>query len=348
MKPVLGETFILRGCVILEGGGSAEMRSWKAFGQWVNTICRASPKSVIPEHALYAARKIVLFIQGGDTLSKKVTEDLSSEERRSVVDESSSMVLSLLKRESVDAHCQELSERVRRFSERAFQKGIECSRRAIHKWLSQALKGGVSPAQRWCGKEDAFPKLPLVVRDRQGNFTADTQCVTELYAREWKREWGGEDAIGFNKDKSSIRALREKHVEEAREWAGNLDLRAESVRKACLSFPSKTAIGLDQHAFKDIALLPDNALDSLGEIARQSLVKLAIPTQSPLQLLVLLGKKNGGSRTIAILHTTYRLTMRLVSAHISQWMSSLLVSGTLRSKVTQLSKHMLHGLQVSS
>ena len=91
------------------------------------------------------------------------------------------------------------------------------------------------------------------------------------------------------------------------------------IRKACLSFPSKTAIGLDQHAFTNIANLPDNALDSLGEIIRQCFVKLAIPTQSLLQLLVLLGKKNGGSRTIAILHTTYRLTMRLVSAHISQW-----------------------------
>ena len=32
-----------------------------------------------------------------------------------------------------------------------------------------------------------------------------------------------------------------------------------------------------------------------------------------------MGKKNGGSRTIAILHPTYRLTLRLVSAHISQW-----------------------------
>ena len=78
-------------------------------------------------------------------------------------------------------------------------------------------------------------------------------------------------------------------------------------------------LGLDQHAFKDIALLPDNALGSLGEIIRECFVKLAIPTQTLLQLLVLLGKKNGGSRTIAILHTTYRLTMRLVSAHISQW-----------------------------
>ena len=33
MKPVLGETFMPLGCVILEGGGNAELRAWKAFGQ---------------------------------------------------------------------------------------------------------------------------------------------------------------------------------------------------------------------------------------------------------------------------------------------------------------------------
>ena len=172
MKPVLGETFMPLGCVILEGGGNADLGSWKAFGHWVNTIRRASPKSVTPEHSLYALRKIVIFIQGGDTLSKNVMEDLSSEERRSVVNESSSTVLSLLKRESIGANCQVLSERVRRFCGRALQKGLECSRRAIHKWLSQALKGGAGPAHRWCGKEDALAELLLFIRDSQGKFTA--------------------------------------------------------------------------------------------------------------------------------------------------------------------------------
>ena len=165
------------------------------------------------------------------------------------------------------------------------------------------------------GKRDALPELPLVIRDRQGHCTADPQCVAELYAQEWKPEWGNEDAIGFSKEIDSIRALRGKHVARA----SSLGLRAVDIREACLSFPSKTAIGLDQHALTDIAILPDNALDSLGEIIRHCFVKLAIPTQPPLQLLVLLGQENGGSRTIAILHTTYRLTMRLVSAHISQW-----------------------------
>ena len=81
--------------------------------------------------------------------------------------------------------------------------------------------------------------------------------------------------LGSNKEISSIRTLRETHVEEALGWAGNLDLRAGNVRKACLSFPSKTAIGLDQHAFKDIVLLRVHALDSLSEIVRQCFVETA-------------------------------------------------------------------------
>ena len=142
------------------------------------------------------------------------------------------------------------------------------------------MKGGAGQAHRWCGKEDALPDLPLIICDNQGHFTADPQSVAEFYAKEWKREWSDEDTIGLDKETSSIRDLRVKHVAETHEWARNLDFSAASVRKDCLSFPSKTAIGLDQHAFKDIAPLPDNALGSLGEIIRQCFVQLAIPTQS--------------------------------------------------------------------
>ena len=36
------------GCVILEGGGNAELRAWKAFGRLVNTIRKATPKTSHP------------------------------------------------------------------------------------------------------------------------------------------------------------------------------------------------------------------------------------------------------------------------------------------------------------
>ena len=114
LRPLLGDTRMPMDCVILAGGGSAELRSWKAFGQWVNIIRKASPKTTILEHALYAAHKIVGFIQG-------IT---SSEERSSVVEESSSLVLSLHSREGDCGTSQSLSERVRRLSERALQNGL--------------------------------------------------------------------------------------------------------------------------------------------------------------------------------------------------------------------------------
>ena len=209
----------------------------------------------------------------------KVLNDLNVAEHKSLTEESTLLVLFFLKREGFGARCQTLTELVRRLAERALQKGLEYSRRAIHKWLDQALKGVAGPAHRWCGKEDALPDLPLVIRDKQGHFTADPQSVAEHYAKEWKREWNVEDTIGFNKE-ISIRDLRDKHVAEAHECTRNLDLSAANVRKACLAFPSKTAIGFDQHTFKDIALLPDNAVGSLGEIVRQCFAKLALPTQS--------------------------------------------------------------------
>ena len=82
-----GETFMPMGFVILEGGGNAELRAWKAFGQWINIIPKALPVTDPPKHARYAARKIVNFIQGSDTLSMKVMDDLSTTERWSLVEE---------------------------------------------------------------------------------------------------------------------------------------------------------------------------------------------------------------------------------------------------------------------
>ena len=193
------------------------MRAWKAFGHWINTIRKAFPVTDLPEHARYAARKIVNVIQGSDTLSMKVMDDLSATERWSLVEESTLLVLSFLKREGSGAQCHMLTERVRRLGERALQKGLEHSRRATHKWLSQALKGGALPAHRWCGKEDALPDLPLVIRDNQGHFTADPQSVAEHHAKEWTREWRDKDTIGFDKETSSIRDLRVEHVAEAHE-----------------------------------------------------------------------------------------------------------------------------------
>ena len=44
LRPALGQTRMPMDCVIVAGGGNAELRSWKGFGQWVNIKRKASPK----------------------------------------------------------------------------------------------------------------------------------------------------------------------------------------------------------------------------------------------------------------------------------------------------------------
>ena len=80
LRAVLGETRMPMDCVILAGGGNAELRSWKAFGQWVKLYAKR-----LPEHPLRSTRKIVAFIQGTATPSKKVMGDLCTEKRTTVV-----------------------------------------------------------------------------------------------------------------------------------------------------------------------------------------------------------------------------------------------------------------------
>ena len=275
-------------------------------------------------------------------------EDLSSEECRSVVDESSSIVLALLKRECVGAQCQMLSERVRRLSERALQKGPESSGRATHKWLCQASKGGAGPAHRWCGKEDALPELPLVIRDSQGNFTADPQCVAELYAHKWKREWGGEDAIGFVKEVTSQRALREKHVAEACVWASSLGVRADDIRKlVSLSHPEQRLVSTSTFS---------QTSHSSPTMPRIPWVRSSYNVLSswPYQLSHLCNFWFCWARKMEGAELSPSCTQHIASP--CAWyqhtpvngMSSLQVSGTLRSRVTQRSEHTLRGRWASS
>ena len=253
-----------------------------------------------------------------------------------------------LKREGSGAQCYMLTERVRRLAERPLQKGIEYSRRATHKWLSQALKGGAAPAHRWCGKEDALPDLPLIIRENQGHFTADPKSVAEHYAKEWKREWLDVDKIGFDKETSSIRDLRVKHVAEAHEWARNLDLSATNIRKACLPFPSKTAIGLDQHAFRDIALLPDNALGSMVDSSDSVSSSWRYQHSHFYNFLYCWARKTEGAEPSPSC-TQHTVSPCAWYQHTSvNGMSSLQVSGILPSRVTQRSEHMLRGRWTSS
>ena len=84
-------------------------------------------------------------------------------------------------------------------------------------------------------------------------------------------------------------------------------------------FSESTAIGCDALQLRRLANLPNIALEQLGCLFRQSLATLTIPMQDLLNVLCLLGKKSGGSRTIAIMASFYRALMKFFCPAIRDW-----------------------------
>ena len=67
MKPVLGETFMPLGCVILEGGGNAELKAWKSFCHWsirsakrLQNLSHQNMRCMLPEKLL-SSFKVATF-----------------------------------------------------------------------------------------------------------------------------------------------------------------------------------------------------------------------------------------------------------------------------------------------
>ena len=65
--------------------------------------------------------------------------------------------------------------------------------------------------------------------------------------------------------------------------------------------------------------MPDVALESLGNIFKRIVATLTIPGQELLNILTLLGKRLGGSRTIAIMASIYRAFMKHSGLTIREW-----------------------------
>ena len=105
----------------------------------------------------------------------------------------------------------------------------------------------------------------------------------------------------------------------AAEFAKHLQLNAKTIRVALKMFSDSTAIGCDALQLRRMANLPNDALEQLGCLSKQSLATLTIPMQDLLNVLCLLGKKSGGSRTIAIMASFYRALMKYFCPMIRDW-----------------------------
>ena len=85
----------------------------------------------------------------------------------------------------------------------------------------------------------------------------------------------------------------------------------DQIRIVARSFKSNTSVGCDLWALKEIALMPDAALYSLGKHLSQMQNSAIPPAQVLTNIMATLPKKDGGARAVAVAATLYRLLMQL-------------------------------------
>ncbi len=156
-------------------------------------------------------------------------------------------------------------------------------------------------------------------RGGRGTFITDLDQVANWHAKPWREKWGCHEAEEAAEEITLIRDMRRGALEEAADYADGLRFSPRAIRSACGTFAKDTAIGVDGGTFKAIREMPDNALIDLGAIVHCIVAKIALPPSTLLNILGLLGKKGGGSRTIAIMASLYRLTMRLCGDDVADW-----------------------------
>ena len=184
----------------------------------------------------------------------------------------------------------------------ALEKGKDKAKRAFEAKLEVALKGGAGPAHKMTAVDHSLPPLRLIFEEKSETgkvFITDPIQVAAKHTIPWCSIWGAYDAKTQQVNAEFFKAMRKECLAEAIEYANSLDTSAGKVRSALKLFSGSTAAGGDHLHLRRLAQLPDAALEQMGMLFKQSVATMTIPIQELLNILCLLGKKAGGSRTIA-------------------------------------------------
>ena len=95
----------------------------------------------------------------------------------------------------------------------------------------------------------------------------------------------------------------------------------------CRRYPKNTAVGGDAISMKDIEALPDEALKDMDELFASMACLVAWPVQMLSSFLALLPKKQGGTRTIAILFSLARLFLANAVTPLREWDKEAAIEG---------------------
>ena len=190
-------------------------------------------------------------------------------------------------------------------------------------WVSKALKKGASAAHRFCTIDQKPVEHPP--RAISGSF-ASTQVASDA-TKEWSTHWHAYRPEAAHSARLAIDQLRQQVLSTgAAQQAAKL-FTTQAIRRTARIFPKRTAIGPDGIDFSLIAALPDCLLDDLAHILQAIIGDCKWQQEQLESWMVLLPKRIGGYRTIAIMTSMARICMRILCGDVRVWDKQAAVTG---------------------
>ncbi len=199
-----------------------------------------------------------------------------------------------------------------RLEEEAVRIGKAEANRRWHAWVARALANGGGAAHRWANA----PNAPTFDVTAPGAF--QPAQVVAHHTAQWSSTWMSDDVQACARAVQAAKEVRRRAL-AARGQARPRTFSAEDILAAAKRFRRGTAIGTDGQEFTGIVGASEESRAELGDIASEAVRHLAWPVQVLLTVLKLLGKKQGGSRAIAVIASFARLLMNLLKEEVRDW-----------------------------
>ena len=192
-------------------------------------------------------------------------------------------------------------------------RSLERVKASWHKWVGEAIKAGARAAHQWTNKLNR-PCFDVVAPNAKGPLE-----VVQHRLDSWASQWKANDVEMGQEAFHAVRQLRERAFEHPSHGVALCRIVPRPLREVASSFRKGTSIGADATAFQDIIETSDESLDELCNIMRSMVETLALPMQTLMVVLSLLGKKLGGTRCIAINAIFYRLLIAVMKGDVRDW-----------------------------
>ncbi len=193
------------------------------------------------------------------------------------------------------------------------QRGREIATAAWNRWVGQAISGGARLAHRWANLPNA------VVADVTAPDAKGPLEVAKHHTAAWALQWKAGNACKVEEAFEAVKSLRHRAMSHPMHCAGLDKVTPTALHEAARMFRRGTSIGADAVALEDILGASDESLEELCRIMHSTVRKLAMPRQTFMVLISLLGKKLGGSRGIAVCTTFYRLLLAVLKGEVREW-----------------------------